>query len=164
MAEALATLGGVAGAVQLAGAIHRVSAELYGFFWAIKDASEEMQRLCDVLQGLESATRNIRLHNAEHASSIAAVEEHEVLPEVVANLKIIERELNALRKTSESSVATGHADAGTLSLRLIRGIKWVNNKKHIDAVAGRLERHKSNLELAMIALGLYVRRCSYPPN
>lgn len=164
MAEALAVLGGVASAVQLADVICRISTELYSFFWAIRDASEEMQRLRDVLQGLESATRNIQLHNVEYASSIAAVEEHEVLPEVMTNLKNIKTELDALRTTTGSSVAAGHAGAGRQTSKLSQRMKWIYNKKHINAVVGRLEGHKSNLELAMIALGLYVQQCSYSYN
>jgi hypothetical protein len=143
MAEALAVLGGVASAVQLAGVICDISIDLYGFFSAIKDASEEMQRLCDVLQGLESATRNIQLHNAEYASSISALEGHEVLPEVMTNLENIKTDVDALRTM-----------AGKQILKLGRRIKWICNKEHINCVVGRLERHKSNLELAMIALGL----------
>lgn len=160
MAEVLAVLGGVASAVHLAEVVGRISTELYGFFRTVKDSPEQIERLCSVLQGLESATRNIQLHNAEHASSIAAAEEHEVLPEVMTNLNDIKTELDALRMMTDPSVFAAGGQASKLGQR----IRWMYNKKHVSVVVGRLERHKSNLELAMIAHGLYVQRCSILDN
>ena len=43
MPDPLAVIGGVASVVQLADVVGRLSKELYGFFWAVKDASNKVK-------------------------------------------------------------------------------------------------------------------------
>lgn len=156
MVDPLSAFGTVAGAVQLAEIVCSLSGKLYGFFSVIKDASDEIGRLRDVLQGLESATQGLQLHSAEHSASPTLTEEHEVLPEITTSLKFIKAELDALQEKTMDSPAVAIPSNRNSVKRLGRRIKWVYDRKTIRSAMENLEKHKSNLEVTMLALGLYV--------
>lgn len=72
MAEPLIIIGGVARVVQLADVVGRLSKPLSEFFWAIKDAPDQVKKLRSTLEGLEATMALVKRHGNEIAKAVAS--------------------------------------------------------------------------------------------
>jgi hypothetical protein len=158
MPDPLTVLGGVAGVVQLADVVGRLSKELYGFFWAISDASDELKKLRSALEDLEATIALLTRHGyhisaADEAREPSAVDsgtdsgiDLTMNSAITTVLTSLQRELDEVKSNLPKSRRKG------LGIRL----KWVLDKQRTMEIVFSIERHKSTLQLAMSGIGLYV--------
>jgi hypothetical protein len=66
MPDPLTVVGGAAGVAQLAGVVGYLSKELYSFFLAIQDASDEFKKLRSVLENLQATIALLKQHGQAH--------------------------------------------------------------------------------------------------
>jgi hypothetical protein len=150
MAEVVAVVSALVSVAQLADYVCQASKNIHAFFWAINDASRDVQRLCLALEELNGLAYNICLFEREHSSSRGAVIEHEVLPQAITSLSGCKEELETLRHSID--LATSQPSGSTRRMRLGRRIRWVMKEKELSTLLGRLEKHKSTLNLYFCCL------------
>jgi hypothetical protein len=157
MPDPLTVIGGVAGVVQLTDVVGRLSKELYGFFGAISDASDELKRLRSSLEDLE-ATMALLTRYGKHISADEALQSSAtdsgtdagidltMKSAITTVLTSLRRELDELKSKLPKSRRKG------IGIRL----KWVLDKQRTMEFVSTIERHKSTLQIAMSEIGLSV--------
>jgi len=157
MTDPLTVLGSVASVVQLADVVGRLSKELYAFFWAINDASDEMKTLRSALEDLE-ATMALLTRHGKHISADEACKppatdsgidsgiDMTMNSAITTVLISLRRELDELKSKLPKPRRKG------IGIRL----KWVLDKQRTMEVVSSIERHKSTLQIAMGEIGLSV--------
>ena len=149
MAELGAALGLAASVVQLADVAFRISRRIFQSFADVRDAPQEIDRLKIALNDMMSIVQNVSLFYQESQSSNFTTGENNELPLFVRDLRGCISELNML----ESDILKiGNSSASRFGGNAKRGLLWACDKNKILASKGRLEAHKSSLQIALTTL------------
>ncbi|KAI9712978.1 MAG: hypothetical protein M1812_006725 [Candelaria pacifica] len=152
MAEALIVVGAIASAVQITDCVCRLTKVLHGKYETFSSTEENILRLKGMIEDFDLVARNLRLYQAEHASSVAANVEHEVLPAIVTKLKGCQVELELLGAIIDAAKPT--TSSGGRVNKIGRRIRWVYDEKKTSASLLRLEQHKATVMIALQTIGL----------
>ncbi|KAH7110567.1 hypothetical protein B0J11DRAFT_448209 [Dendryphion nanum] len=144
MPDPITSFGAAAGVVQIADVALRASREAYAFLIELKHAKRDIQDLKNALRDAESNVRSLRSYLYSFSKSKGAIEEFDILPEVVT-----------------SSIHLFHDDIVQLKSILPRKptpslaqkIKWVYNHKSVEEISKRLHERKSSLSVALSVVG-----------
>lgn len=150
MAESLTAVTSVAGIVGLADVALRLSKEVYVFFSAIADASEQIRRMITEVESTNRLLIDVRNLSDEHQKSLYATRDNLGLSELVKTLEICQKEaqeLDRLVKSMESTQSTNKVK------RLANRFQWVAHEASLKRLCQDLNRHKASLTMALSISG-----------
>jgi hypothetical protein len=147
MAEALSI---AASAVQFADLACRVARELYAFFSALKDASDELCRLNQTIKELAGILLDVQKLAEIYKTSALLLGNENAFDTLNEDLKSCTGDLRLLQKIVPGSAKTSDK---SFIRQLQKRFKPVFKEKEITKISQRLDSHKASLSNALSVIG-----------